>query len=98
MKPTRLSKVIVAAVSSAVGLFFLICGTAGLVFMVAELQYEMSIADASVTAGCVAVLSPLFAVATVRLVDLLLRVAFLVLVALLALGLFGLLEQLLIGR
>ncbi len=96
--PSDLSKTLVDAVSSVAGVVFLFVLTAGLVLTVTTLEFKMNAFDAAAGAGCAGFLSPVIAIVAIKVIDLALRVALLVIGVGLAMVVLGLLQQMLFGR
>jgi hypothetical protein len=94
---SNISNALVDAILSVFGLIVLFTSTAGVVFMIAVLEYELNFFQAMLPAGCAGLLSPVVVVALIRIVDLMLRVAFLLLVAVLVTGLIEVVQQVFFG-
>ena len=97
-RASNVSNVLVDATLSVLGLVVLVTSTASVVFTIAMLEFQMSLTQAALPAGGVGLLSPVVVVALIRLIDLMLRLTFLLIVAALVTGLFELVQLVLFGR
>lgn len=96
-KASKASNVLVDAILSVFGLTVLIASTASVVFIMAIFEYKMSFFQAALPAGCAGLLSPVVVIVSIRLIDVMLRLAFLFVVAVLVTGLIELVQQALSG-
>jgi hypothetical protein len=94
---SNISNVLVDAILSVFGLVVLFSSAAGVAFMIAILEFQMNPFQAILPAACAGLLSPVVVVALIRIVDLTLRVAFLLMVAVLATGLIEVVQQVFFG-
>jgi hypothetical protein len=97
-KASKVSNVLVDASLSGSGLIVLIASTASVTFIMAILEFEMGLFQAALPAGCAGLLSPVIVVVAIRLIDLMVRLGFLLVVAALVTALIELAKQVVFGR
>jgi hypothetical protein len=97
-RASRVSDNLVDATLSVFGLAVVIMVTVSVVIMIAIVEFRMSLFQAALPAACAGLLSPVVVVVLIRLIDLMIRLGFLLIIAALVTGLIEVARQVFFDR